>query len=116
MKSLPNAMVVSMSIATFLVGCGMSEQQVSESTKRSMQQTFDIYAELQDAQLKVTDVQVLKRDGNRYQGIAKIVHEGAIHEVPVEMTVDGSNVLWKTERGAFMFVRPQAERTSSPDE
>jgi hypothetical protein len=116
MKSLPKAIVVSISIAAFLAGCGRSERQVGESTKRSMQQTFDIYAELQDAQLKVIDVRVLERDGERYSGIARVIHDGTTHDVPVEMTVDGSNVFWKTERGAFMFVRPQAESSGSPDE
>jgi hypothetical protein len=113
MRSLSKKIPVAISIAMLLIGCGMSEQQIGESTKRSMQQTFDIYAELQDAHLKVTDVRVLKRDGKRYLGVARVIHDGTIRDVPVQMTVDGSNVLWKTERGAFLFVKSQVEGDGS---
>lgn len=53
--------------------------------------------------LTVTDIQVLEQD-NRFQGMAKIMHEGTSHDVAVEITVDGKNVMWKTDPGAFMFV------------
>ena len=114
MRSLSTRIPVAIAIAILLVGCGMSDEEIAESTKASMQQTFDIFGELRDAQLTVTDVQVLKRDGNRCQGIAKVIHDGTTHDVPVDMTVDGSNVLWKTKRGAFMFVKSQLESVNSP--
>ncbi len=97
-------MVIAISIAVFLVGCGMSKEQIAETTKVSMQQTFDTNAQLKEWQLKVTDVQVLKQGENRYQGIAKVVHDGTTHDVPVDITVDGSDVMWKTDQGAFFFV------------
>jgi capsular polysaccharide biosynthesis protein len=94
----------------------MSDNEVAERTKTSMQQMFDIVSELREAQLTVTNVQVLKRDGNRYQGMANVIHDGTTHDVPVDMRVDGSNVFWKTEPGAFMFARSQVESINSPVE
>jgi hypothetical protein len=83
---------------------GMSKEQIGETTKMSMQQTFDTNSQFKEWQLKVTDVQVLKQGENQYQGIAKVVHDGTTHDVPVDLTVDGLNVIWTTDPGAFLFV------------
>jgi phosphotransferase system glucose/maltose/N-acetylglucosamine-specific IIC component len=83
---------------------GMSKEQIGETTTMSMQQAFDTDAQFKEWQLTVTDVQVLKQGENRYQGIAKVVHDGTTHDVPVDLTVDGLNVMWKTDQGAFLFV------------
>jgi hypothetical protein len=54
--------------------------------------------------ITVTSVQLLKQGDNRFQGIAKLTHQGTSHDVPVEITADGTNVMWKTDPGVFMFV------------
>jgi len=69
-----------------------------------MQQTFDSDPQFKEWHLAVIRVQALKQVGNRYQGIATVVHEGTSHDIPVEITAEGSNVMWKTEPGALMFV------------
>lgn len=87
-----------------LVGCGLSKEQIGETAKTSMQQTFDTDPQFKEWHLSVTSILVLKQSENLYQGIAKVTHNGTSHDVPVEITVDGAHVLWKTQPGAFMFV------------
>jgi hypothetical protein len=83
---------------------GMSKEQIGETTKMSMQQKFATDAQFKEWKLNVTDVQVLKQGENRYQGIAKVVHDGTTHDVPVDLTVDGLDVLWKTDGEAFQDI------------
>ncbi len=104
MKTTIKKFAVFVLTATLLVGCGMSTEQIGETVKTSMQQKFDSDTQFKEWRLSVTRVQVLKQGGNRFQGIATVVHEGATHDVPVEITADGSNVMWQVQPGAFMFV------------
>ncbi len=104
MKTMIKKFAVGVLIATLLVGCGMSTEQIGETVKTSMQQKFDSDAQFKEWHLFVTRVQVLKQGENRFQGIATVVHEGTTHDIPVEITADGSNVMWQVQPGAFMFV------------
>lgn len=104
MKTMIKRVAVGLLISTLLVGCGMSTEQIGEAVKTSMQQKFDSDSQLEKWHLSVTKVQVLKQGENRFQGIATVVHEGASHDVPVEITADDSNVIWQVQPGAFMFV------------
>lgn len=90
-------------LALFAVG-GMSTELVAESVKSSMQQKFDSDAGFKQWHLKVKGVHVLEQGDNRYQGMATVVHDGKVHDVPVDITADGSNVMWTTQPGTFMFV------------
>jgi hypothetical protein len=81
-----------------------SREQIGETVKTSMQQKFDSDAQFKEWHLTVTKVQVLKQAENRYQGIATVMHEGEPRDVPVDITADGSNVMWQAQAGAFMFV------------
>lgn len=91
-------------LALLISACSMSKEEIGETTKTSMQQKFDLDPQFRKWHLIVTNVQVLKQGDNRYQGIATIVHEGGAHEMPVDITADGSNVMWQVQPGAFMFV------------
>ena len=102
MESITKRAAVVFFAAALLVGCGVSTEQIGETTKASIQQTFDTDAQIKTFHLTVTNVQVLKQGDNRYQGIAKVVHDGTSYDVPVEITADGSNVKWKAEPGAFV--------------
>lgn len=103
---MTNALRIAVTIllALTVFGCGLSREQISETVKTSMQEKFDTDPQFKDWHLTVTSVQVLKQGGNQYQGIAKINYEGTLHDVPVDITVDGNNVMWKSDPGAFMFV------------
>ena len=54
--------------------------------------------------ISVTKVMVMKESGNKYQGMATVEYKGMKREVPVNVTAEGENVMWRTEPGAFMFV------------
>lgn len=104
MRTMLKTMFAIMFTAAWLVGCSMSTEQIGETVKSSMQQKFDSDGQFKEWHLSVTRVQVLKEGGNRFKGIANVMHEGTPHDVPVEITVDGSNVMWQVQPGAFMFV------------
>ena len=87
-----------------LGSCGLSKGQISEIVKTSMQEKFNSDYQFKDWNLTVIGVQIISKGGSQYQGIARITHEGTSHAIPVEITVDGNNVMWKSAPGAFMFV------------
>lgn len=88
--------------------------QVGETVKTSMQEKFDSDPQFKDSHMTVTSVQVLKQGDNKFQGIAKITHEGASHDVLVEITADRNNVIWRTDPGAFMFLAQKAPVEPAP--
>jgi len=104
MRSIMRALALGVLAVALLVGCGPSVDQIGETVKTSMQQKFDSDAPFKEWHLSVIRVQVLKQGENRYQGIATVMHEGVSHDVPVEITADGSNIMWQVQPGAFMFV------------
>lgn len=104
MKTIIKKLAIATFVAILLAGCGMSVEQIGETVKVSMQQKFDSDEQFKDLHLSVTKVQVLKQGENRFQGMATVLHDGSSHDVPVEITADGSNVMWQVQPGAFMFV------------
>jgi hypothetical protein len=104
MKTMMKYLAFSIFVALLLVGCGMSTDQIGETVKESMQQTFDTDAQFKVWHLSVTKVQVIKQSDNQYQGIATVLYEGTSHDVPVEITADDSNVMWQVQPGGFAFV------------
>lgn len=104
MRSKMRALALGVLAVALLMSCGPSVDQIGETVKTSMQQKFDSDTQFKKWHLSVTRVQVLKQGENRYQGIATVMHEGESHDVPVEITADGSNVMWQAPPGAFMFV------------
>jgi hypothetical protein len=104
MKTMLKVIIVVAIPAILLVQCGLSTKQIAETVKTSMQQKFDSDTQFKQWHLRVTKVQVVKQGGNQYQGMATVIHEGQSHDVPIEITADGSNVMWQTQPGAFMFV------------
>ena len=87
-----------------IAGCGMSTEDIGEKVKSSMQETLSTNSNLKNYNLKVKNVQVFKKSGNAYKGLASISYKGTSHDVPIEITVDGRNVMWETAPGAFMFI------------
>jgi len=49
-------------------------------------------------------VDVVRQSGNTYQGLAHVTYKGTRHDIPVDVTADGGNVLWKTPPGSFLFI------------
>lgn len=87
-----------------LFGCGPSTERIGETVKTSMEEKFDSDAQFKEFHLKVISVRVLKQNDNRFQGIARVIHEETPHDLPIEITADGDYVIWKAEPGTFMFL------------
>lgn len=87
-----------------IVGCGPSNQDVEEIVKASMQKTFSTDSKYGKYRMSVQRVMVIHEEGNRYQGMADIQYEGKTYNVALEITSDGSNVIWKAAQGAFLFL------------
>ena len=91
-------------ISCVLFGCGLSNEEIGETTKTSMQQTFDADAQFKERGLRVSEIAVLKKSENQYQGMAKLIFRGETHDVPVDITVDGKDVMWQVAPGSFGFI------------
>lgn len=85
-------------------GCEQSRQEVAQVVKTSMQQKFDSDPEFSKWHLVVTSVDVVRQSPNTYQGLAHITYKGISHDISVDITADGSNVMWKAPQGSFLFV------------
>lgn len=73
-----------------------------------MQKTLNESPNFKDYGLRVKDVQVAKKGGNSYKGMATVIYKGAAHNVPVDVVVDGRSVIWEAPPGSFLFIA-QAE-------
>jgi hypothetical protein len=79
-----------------------------------MRDTFSRDSQFKQFNLDVTKVQVFKQSKTKYQGLATVVYDGMTHDVPVDITVDGKNVMWKTDPGSFSFIaQKQLEKLQS---
>ncbi len=67
-----------------------------------MQQTFDTDPRFVQYHLVVSKVDVLKQNGNQYQGMA-VVHgtKGIDHQIPIDITAEGDKILWHSDPGAL---------------
>jgi hypothetical protein len=84
--------------------CEQSTQDISETVKTSMQEKFDSDSQFKQWHLTVKSVDVVHQNGNSYRGLAHVTYNGADHDVGVEITADGRNVLWQAPPGSFLFV------------
>lgn len=103
-------LAMSMSVLLLMTACGISNDQVAADVKQSMQETMNTNPDMQKMNLRIETVQVMKQTGNQYVGIAKVIHAGESHDVPVQITADGQGVMWSTQPGAFLFVAQKEMR------
>jgi hypothetical protein len=88
---------------------------VGGAVKTSMQRQFDTDARFAPYHLQVEKVDVVKQTGNQYEGLALIRSaKGIDHNVEVQVTVDGENVLWKTAPGSFAFMVLEQPNAPTP--
>lgn len=85
-------------------------EAVAGEVEKAMQRMLDNDPDLQG--LTVIEVLLVHKSGNEYKGIATIkATDDTEHDVPVDVTADGENVLWESPPGAFAFA---AESRPSP--
>ncbi|MDA0251820.1 MAG: DUF2510 domain-containing protein [Actinomycetota bacterium] len=79
---------------------------LAAQVKKSMQRDLDKDPELGKLDLRVVDVTLVNKSGNEFKGIATVREPGGeTHDVPVDVTADGTNLLWETPPGAFIFAQ-----------
>ena len=81
-----------------------AKEQIEETVKTSMQQTFSTNSRFKKYNLKVERVQAFKKGDNSYKGLVSVIYKGTSHNVAVEITVDGNKILWEAAPGTFMFI------------
>ena len=81
------------------------ERDLGGEVKTSLQHYLDADSDFAKYHLVVTDVTVIKADGNRYDGLAT-VHgaKSGDHKVVVHVTAGDSGGMWQTDNGAFLWV------------
>jgi hypothetical protein len=81
------------------------KDQLSAQVKQSMQEKFNGDPQFSKYDIHVQKIMLIKESGNKYNGIATVVAKsGSSHEVMIDVTDDGQNLLWQSQPGAFMFL------------
>jgi hypothetical protein len=92
-------------VAVFFIGCdARSPDAIGSTVKKGLQQQLDTNPAFKDDFLVVREVSVVHEQANRYKGLASVVFEGETHQIPVNITADGENILYEIEPGAFLFI------------
>jgi hypothetical protein len=82
--------------------------ELAAQVEKSMQRDLDRDPELGKLDLRVVDITLVKKSDNEFKGIATVrTPDGETHDVPVDVTADGTNLLWETPPGAFIFAKKQ---------
>lgn len=100
------ALIAIAAAVLLLAGCGKAPDpaELSNQVRDSMQETLTTDPNFSDFEMVVVKVQLDEPSGGTYRGVATIkTPRGTERDVPVEVTVDGGDVKWKTEPGAFSF-------------
>lgn len=106
------AVAVIAGVAIWWFTRGPDMQQIADEVKSSLQQEL-ITGPAAEYNLQVVKVGVVHLDGNQYKAIADVqTMKGAIHQVALDVTTDGKQLIWQTEPGAFLFAAE--ERAYAP--
>ena len=95
-------------LALILGGCRPSTDEVGDQVRVLLQQKLDQQPEFRPYHLVVSKVDVVREEGNKYQGIADVVMNGKDHSVPLKILDDGRRVMYETDPGAFLFVAQES--------
>lgn len=91
-------------IAAALIACSPTPETVGQMAKTSIQDVLRVDPRFEGSGIEVLGVQLALQSERQYKGIARIKHQGAMHEVPVDVQVDGLSIKWSTAPDAFSFV------------
>jgi hypothetical protein len=91
-------------VALSLLGCSPTPETVGEMAKTSIQEVLRVDPRFKDTGIEVAAVKLTATGERMYKGTASIRHQGAVHEVPVDVLVDGLSIKWTTAPDAFSFV------------
>ena len=92
-------------IALFIILCSCNNNdKIIETVKESFQKEMDTAPNFREYGIKVTDVFVIKKDSKNYDGYVTISIQGDTHKVPITISKNKGDILWKSEPLAFVFL------------
>lgn len=97
-------LAAALALALALTGCNPTPETVGDMARTSIQDVLRVDPRFEGTGIEVVKVQLTPEGDKRYKGIASIKHQGALHEVPVDVLVDGLSIKWSTAPDAFSFV------------
>jgi hypothetical protein len=92
-------------------------EHLTQEVEQSMQEKFDSDPKFSKYDIRVEKVALVKESGNKYDGIATVHTPGSSdHEVSIDVVADRSNMMWKTQPGAFLFLiqEPDLRLSNTP--
>ncbi len=101
-KILLMLLVVLVLLSAF--GCEKSKGRIAKTVVVSIQKTFSSDPLYIEQNLKITGLKVKKIAKDTYKGIASIEYADELHEVPVDITVNGAEITWDIEPDAWKFI------------
>jgi hypothetical protein len=101
-KTLLIIVVVLVVLSAF--GCEKSKGRIAKTVVVSIQKTFSSDPFYIEHNLKITGLKVEKISKDTYKGIATIEYAEELHEVPVDISVNGAEITWDIEPDAWRFV------------
>jgi hypothetical protein len=79
-------------------------ETVAAMAKTSMQDILRVDPRFEGSGVEVVNVQLAVDGERKYKGVASIKYKGVVHDVPVNVLVDGLSIKWDTAPDAFSFV------------
>ena len=105
------AIVAGVAGTDLLNGGSGNTENIAAHVAQSMEETLSTDT---NYRLHVVKVDIIKSQGNEYQGMATVRTAGGTErDVPVEVTADFGRVMWETAPGAFLFALQEQLRAPS---
>jgi hypothetical protein len=91
-------------------GCQPNVNEIGQQVSSLLQQKINEDPTLSRYGLRVTNVVVIREEGNKYKGVADVMMNGEKHEVSLNILDDGDSVMYEADPGSFLFVAEQPQR------
>jgi hypothetical protein len=105
-----NRFLLSAIILLALCGCQPNVNEIGQQVSSLLQQKINEDPTLSRYGLVVTNVVVIREEGNKYKGVADVMMNGEKHEVSLSILADGDSVMYEADPGSFLFVAEQPQR------
>ena len=87
-----------------VTGCGLSKEEIGKTVTTSIQEKFDNDKKIKKYNLKVKDIEILKKTKNEYSGFVSVYLKQEKYLISVDINIDGEDIMWKIENGALFFL------------
>lgn len=85
-------------------GLSLLKSYATSTVADSLQMQFDKDEKFKEYQLKVGEVNLFRKSLFSFEGIATVTMDGESHNIGLDVTMDGMNVLWKTQPFSMAFL------------